>query len=184
MGDAVLSLIIGDILFEKYPNADEGMLSQMRAKMVNREFFNSLGAQLELESWIRMDYTSGKGIDIVPSMLGNAFEALFGAIFLDQGYKKSRQFFNKKILKPYLNIDEITSSDLNYKSRLLEWGQKNSLSVVFKLRESSLAGNLNVFMIEVLVDGVSKGQGRGTRKKKAEQEAAHQALIALGLDRD
>lgn len=177
----MLSLVIGNYLYSTYPGTDEGFLSQMRAKVVNREFFNNLGFELGLDKFLEENSSMGFHYEIVPSMVGNCFEALFGAIFLDQGYKKCQLFFEKVILAEYLDIEQIKQTDTNYKSRLLEWCQKDGKSLEFKHVHTTREGTQLVFSIEVLVEGKVQGKGEGFQKKKAEQLAAKNALENLGV---
>lgn len=173
--------MIGDYLFEHYPGKDEGFLSQLRAKVVNREFFNDLGYKLELDQWIRETISFPPDAELAPSMVGNAFEALFGAIFLDKGYKEAKRFFEKVILVNHLDIESLKTVETNYKSRLLEWGQKYGKSVEFNLVNTNKEGNNLLFIIEVLIEGEPSGIGQGLKKKKAEQQAAKHALQELNL---
>jgi ribonuclease-3 len=116
-----------------------------------------------------------------PALLGNAFEALVGAIFLDKGYKRAESFFVKNVLKYHLDFEEAHTEDKNYKSKLLEWAQKEGRKVEFSLRESTREnGQLN-FLIEVTVDGEILGSAKALKKRKAEQLAAQQAVGKLGL---
>ena len=181
LGDAVLSLVIGDYLFEKYPDADEGVLSQLRARVVNRELFNELGFKMKLDHWMMLVAPYKADMDSSPALLGNAFEALVGAIFLDKGYLKSKKFFEKTVLVYHLDIEMVNSSDTNFKSRLLEWGQKNNHRIEFALRGVSKDGNKNFFEIEAMVDGEAMGKANEAKKKKAEQMAAKIALEKLNI---
>lgn len=116
-----------------------------------------------------------------PALLGNAFEALVGAIFLDKGYNRADRFFVKTVLKYHLDFEEAHAEDRNYKSRLLEWAQKEGRRVEFSLKESVREGGQLQFSVEVSVDGEKLGSAKAQRKRKAEQLAAQQAVAALGL---
>ncbi|MGZ5283863.1 MAG: ribonuclease III [Bacteroidia bacterium] len=181
LGDAVLSLVIGAHLFEKYPENKEGFLSQLRARIVNRDLFNELGQKLNLYEWMQRIAPHTAKLEDSPDLIGNAFEALVGAIFLDKGYKKAEKFFENKILAFHLDVDEVLISDKNYKSRLLEWGQKHNQRVVFQLKEAKKVDKKLEFEVEVYVNDELLGFGTETKKRKAEQMAAREALDALHL---
>jgi ribonuclease-3 len=181
LGDAVLSLVIGEYLFKKYPHATEGQLSQVRSRVVNRELFNEIGRRMNLAEWLHK--TAPHTADPVqsPALLGNAFEALVGAIFLDKGYQQADRFFVKTVLKYHLDFEEAHTEDRNYKSKLLEWSQKEGRKVEFTLKESVREGGQLQFFVEVSVDGEKLGSAKAQKKRKAEQLAAQQAVNALGL---
>lgn len=178
----MLSLVIGAYLYDKHPDKDEGYLSQMRSRVVNRELFNELGYKMELQKWMQDVSTQKVDFEESSSMLGNTFEALVGAIFLDKGYDAAKKFFEKTVLVYHLNIDDIQSFDSNYKSRLLEWGQKNLKKIAFTMVNVERKGNKLVFSIEVTVDGEPFGRGSANKKKKAEQEAAKEALDKISQE--
>jgi ribonuclease-3 len=182
LGDAVLSLVIGAYLFERHPEEDEGYLSQMRSRIVNRELFNELGYKMELQKWMQDVSPNKVEFEESSSMLGNTFEALVGAIYLDKGYEAARRFFEKTVLVYHLDIDDIQGSDHNYKSRLLEWGQKHIKRVEYTLTEVERIGNKLEFAVEVSIEGEPYGKGRAYKKKKAEQQAAKEALEKLGVE--
>ena len=181
LGDAVLSLAMANILFEMYPKADEGFMSDMRARVVSREFFNNLGKDLGLEFFIRNEIPSYKEVEIVESILGNGFEALFGAIFLDEGFLTAQTYLNKVIKDRKINLEEIRGNNKNYKSRLLEWSQKEAKSIEYEVLDTFKESNNIIFEIAVKIDGKILGKGKGTKKKKAEQEASYEALKGLKL---
>jgi ribonuclease-3 len=182
LGDAVLSLVIGAYLYEKHPDEDEGFLSQSRSRVVNRELFNELGYKMELQFWMQDVSPNKVDFEDSSSMLGNTFEALVGAIYLDKGYEAAKKFFEKTVLVYHLNIDDIQSSDSNFKSRLLEWGQKNMHKVVFNMVNTERIGNKLEFAVEVSVDGELCGAGSANKKKKAEQQASKEAIEKLGIE--
>jgi ribonuclease III len=152
----------------------------MRSRVVNRELFNELGYKMELHKWMQDVSTQKLDFEDSTSMLGNTFEALVGAIFIDKGYDAARKFFEKTVLVYHLNIEDIQSSDSNYKSKLLEWGQKNLRKVSFTLGQVERKGNKLEFAIRVIIDGEVYGQGIANKKKKAEQQASKEALEKLG----
>jgi ribonuclease-3 len=179
LGDAVLSLVIGNYLYDKYPEQDEGYMSQIRARMVNRELFNSIGLKMRLNEWMARTAPYKVDAESSPALLGNTFEALVGAIFLDKGYKAACKFFEEIVLGIHLDIEEL--SDNNYKSRLLEWGQKNGKKIEFLLRNMEREGNRLFFEIEVEIDGEVMGSARELKKKKSEQMASREAISKLEI---
>jgi len=181
LGDAVLSLVIGAYLYNEHPFEDEGFLSQMRSRVVNRELFNELGYKMELQNWMQEVSPNKVEFEESSTMLGNTFEALVGAIFLDKGYEAAKHFFENTVLVYHLNIDDIQASDQNYKSRLLEWGQKNLRKVTYNLITVERIGNKLQFSIEVTIDGELCGKGIASKKRKAEQMAAKEAIEKLGI---
>jgi ribonuclease-3 len=114
-----------------------------------------------------------------PDLVGNSFEALVGAIFVDKGYRKAKEFFIKVVLSEHIDIDEVQTNDHNYKSKLLEWSQKYNKDIEFRLVSTEKNGSKLEFQVEVLIEGEIKGIGRATKKKKAEQIAAAEALSRI-----
>ena len=182
LGDAVLGLVIGAYMFEKHPDEDEGFLSQMRSRIVNRELFNELGYKMELQNWMQEVSPNKVEFEESSSMLGNTFEALVGAIYLDKGYEAAKRFFEKTVLVYHLDIDDIQGADHNYKSRLLEWGQKYTKKIEYTLNGIERKGNKLEFTIDVSIDGELYGKGLAYKKKKAEQMAAKEALVKLEVE--
>ena len=174
LGDAVLESVVSAILYEHFPNKSEGFLTNLRSRIVQRTTLNQLAQQVGLEGLIRQDsHSHGQRCNIP----GNAFEALVGAIYLDRGYKYCARFFEQRILHSYLNLDQLSRSDDNFKSRLLEWSQKNRISVAFRLKsEEKQAGSEILFRSFVLIEGLKAGQGEGFSKRESQQRAAKAAM--------
>lgn len=179
LGDAILSTIVADYLYQKYPTKDEGFLTKMRSKIVKRKTLNDVADRMGLDI-ILMDFSMGK---MSSTMLGNALEALIGAIYLDVGYKKTRKYVIRKIMRRYLDIHMLEEKDDNHKSKLLEWCQKNTLVVDFKLIEKYKFDKRDRFKIAVMVDGKQLGQADDFNKKSAEQTASKQAIGKLGFEK-
>lgn len=175
LGDAVLDAIIGQFLFNKYPDKGEGFLTRMRSKLVSRHQLNILAKHVEIERVVE----SNIGRSHETSVPGNALEALIGAIFLDKGFDKT----NKAVLAlihAHFDLKTVEQEDRDNKSRLLEWGQKKKRKVEFHItEEASRTGRGKLYIAEVRVDGIARGTGRGNSKKKAEQDAANAAFRAL-----
>ena len=168
LGDSVISAIVSEYLFEKFPDKDEGYLTQMRSKIVSRKSLNSLGEKIGLEPLVK--YL--KGNFPYKSLLGNVFEALFGAIYLDKGYKKAKEVFIERILEHYIDLENLEANNIDYKSQLLIYCQKNKLSLEFKtIKEESAKGSIQ-FTMGAFINGELKGQSTDLSKRSAEQAAA------------
>jgi ribonuclease-3 len=177
LGDAVLGSIVGEYLFKKYPNADEGFLTKMRSKIVKRKSLNKLGDKMGLDVIL----TEHNNTRLSRSMLGNAVEALVGAIYLEKGYDATRRYVVKKILMNYVDIHELEHYDDNYKSQLLEWCQKNGQSVNYKLLARYKYEKRDRFKVAVMIDGKKLATADDFNKKSAEQTASEKALLNLGV---
>jgi len=177
LGDAVLSTIVAEYLFSKYPNKDEGFLTKMRSRIVKRKTLNSIADNMGLDV-ILSEYSQGK---MSSSMLGNAFEAMIGAIYLEMGYDKAKKYVVDKILRRYLDIHELEEQDDNYKSRLLEWGQKHGREVEFKLLNRFKFDKRDRFLVGVIIDGLQKATAEDFNKKSAEQTASKEVVSLLEI---
>jgi len=174
LGDAIMNSIIAEILFKKFPNRNEGFLTNTRSKIVQRETMDKIANQLGLPPLIVFSPHVRKHKNHI---LGNALEAFIGAIYLDQGYRKVRRFIEDRILKPYIDIDALVKKEVNFKSKLLEWTQKNHVSIEFELIEKYTDNERNpVFQSQVLLNGLLAGVGTGYSKKESHQQAAQMAL--------
>jgi len=180
LGDAVLDLIITEIIFEHYPRENEGFLTKLRSKLVKGEALARYARKLNLGSVLEVgERARGQGIEFSKSILADIFEALIGALYLDAGYKRTYDFV-QTVLQNYVNMDEVINSLDNYKSILLEYTQANKLDIpVYEVKDEFGPGHDKTFEIRVLIDGQELGRGKGKSKKKAEQKAARNALIAL-----
>ncbi len=168
LGDAILSTIVAEYLYNKYPNKNEGFLTQMRSKIVKRKTLNQIAEKMELDL-ILNHYIQGK---MSSSMLGNAFEALIGAVYLELGYHKTKKYIINKILRTYIDIHELENQDDNYKSRLLEYCQKNGKEIKFELVGQTRVDKRDRFKIAISVDGENLAYAEDYNKKSAEQKAA------------
>lgn len=177
LGDAVLDLIITEIIFEKFPDENEGFLTKLRAKLVKGDALANYARQLNLGDLIVLGKRAeGQGIEFSKSVLSDIFEALIGAIYEDQGYKKASQFVSNTI-DEYVDFESIIDMLDNYKSMLLEHAQAEKMKIPrYKLISESGPGHDKTFEVEVLVDDQPMGQGSGKSKKTAEQRAARIAL--------
>ena len=181
LGDAVLSAVVADYLFKKYPFKDEGFLTEVRSRIVSRESLNNLGKKLGVIQLMKIE----GGIDqkqIYSSIFGNTLEAILGAIYLDMGYSFCHRFIINKLIGPNFDLEEIVNSTKNYKSRLVEWGQSNNTPVTFEILEVKDNKNFKEFTAQAFIDGQPHEKGFGHNKKKAEQDAASKTLKSLNIE--
>ncbi len=180
LGDAVLGTVIADYLFKKYPFKDEGFLTEIRSRLVNRESLNNLGRKVGIDEVINFD-NRRHGRFSHKSLYGDALEALIGAVYLDQGYRKSQKFILNKLILPYFDIEEVVKMNPNFKSTLIEWSQKENKLLEFRIVEVKHHGNHREFTARVYIDEEEYGTGFGFSKKKAEQDAALKTCETLKL---
>lgn len=177
LGDAVLGTIVAEYLFKKYPNSNEGFLTKMRSKIVKRKSLNKIGDKMGLDVLLA-EYNQTR---LSRSMLGNAVEALVGAIYLESGYQNTKRFIVRKVLRSYVDVHELESFDDNYKSQLLEWCQKNGQTVSYKLLARYKFEKRDRFKVAVMVNGKRMATADDFNKKSAEQTASEKAMHALGI---
>lgn len=175
LGDAILNSIVAEYLFKKYPQSDEGFLTKMRSKIVKRRTLNDIAEKMALDVLLR-EYNNTR---ISSSMLGNAFEALVGAVYLDKGYKQTKIFLIQQVLQQHLDLKKLEEFDDNYKSQLLEWCQKSGHHVDYRVIDKFKLNNRDRFKVEVLIDGDAVARAEGFNKKSAEQKASSIALKSL-----
>ena len=175
LGDAVLSTIVAEYLYKKYPNKDEGFLTKMRSKIVKRKTLNSIADKMGLDM-ILSGYTQGR---MSHSMMGNALEALVGAIYIEFGYRKTKHYVIKNILMKFLDIHALEKKDDNYKSILLEWCQKNSKNISYQTLAKFKMDKRDRFKVAVLIDGEQIATSEDFNKKAAEQSASKKAMTTL-----
>jgi ribonuclease-3 len=178
LGDAILDAVMAEYLFKKYPMHDEGFLTQMRSKMVNRKTLNKISADMGLDVFLRQRGT----FRVSQTMMGNTFEAFVGAIYLDVGYKITKSFIIHRILKKHLDVHFLENLNDNFKSLLLEYCQKHQKSINYELLEQSKTqNNREKFRVAVLLDNEQFAEAEDFNKKSAEQEASRLALVRLGV---
>ena len=180
LGDAILDAIVGDIVYKHFEGRREGFLTNTRSKIVQRETLNKLAVEIGLDKLVKYSTRSSSHNSY---MYGNAFEAFIGAIYLDQGYERCKQFMEKKILKNYIDLDKMSRKEVNFKSKLIEWSQKTKMEVSFELIEQFLDHDSNpMFHTEVRIESLSAGTGTGYSKKESQQNAAQMALKKIKSD--
>ena len=169
LGDAILDAIIADFLFEQYPSEREGFLTKMRAKIVSRTHLNRLSVKMGLQRLIISHSCNATQRHI----FGDALEAFIGAMYLDKGYKKTRKFLVKEIFKKYVDLDALEHLETDFKSRIIEWGQKHRRIITFSYREEhEVKESSPVFYASLSIEGMQVGEGQGNSKKEAEQNAS------------
>jgi ribonuclease-3 len=182
LGDAILDAIVGDIVYRHFEGRREGFLTNTRSKIVQRETLNKLAVEIGLDKLVKYSTRSSSHNSY---MYGNAFEAFIGAIYLDQGYDRCKEFIETKIFREHIDLDKMSRKEVNFKSKLIEWSQKNKYQVSFELIEQRLDADYNpVFHTEILVAGLSAGSGMGYSKKESQQNAARAALKRIKSDND
>jgi len=174
LGDAILDAIVADIVYKKFEGKKEGFLTNTRSKIVQRETLNKLAVEIGLDKLIKYSTRTSSHNSY---MSGNAFEALVGAIYMDRGYNVCKYFIEVKIIKRFIDLDKVAKKEVNFKSKLIEWTQKNKVTASFELIEQFLDKESNpIFQSEILIEGLSAGTGIGYSKKESQQNAAKMAL--------
>lgn len=182
LGDAILDAIIADTIYKHFQNRKEGFLTNTRSKIVQRENLNRIAVQLGLNKMVRY---SAKLNSHHNHLYGNALEALIGAIYLDQGYEVCYRFIEEKIIKKHMDLDGIARKEVNFKSALIEWSQKNKLEISFDLIESFIDNDGNpVFQTAITLTDFQIGVGIGYSKKESQQNAAKMAIKKLRNDKE
>ena len=182
LGDAILDCVIAETLFNRFPTKGEGFLTEMRSKMVSRERLSEVAKKMGLDSFLQYDKSIRDNKMVIRSIAGNALEALIGAIYLDKGYNFTRNYINRNLIKNHIDIAELASTETNYKSRLIEWSQKNKKRIAFEHVAEKQSGNFRSYVVKVLVEDEVKGEGEDFSKKKAEQLAAQRACENLKMN--
>lgn len=180
LGDAVLGAIVAEYLFKRFPLKDEGFLTDIRSRIVNRESLNQLAKTIGLKDIVEFD--QNRHMPMHKSLYGDALEALVGAIYLDRGYNDCRMFILKKLIIPHFDLDEIIKTNPNHKSKLIEWAQRESKEVRFEIIEVKTNKHFKEFTAQVYVDDQTAGKGFGLNKKKAEQDAALKTCELLHVE--
>jgi ribonuclease III len=181
LGDAILSAIIADFLFKRYPYKEEGFLTEMRSKMVNRNKLNDIAVKMgmkKISNFNKFD-SSLK----MSQIFGNTLEAVVGAIYLDKGYDKTKQWVMERIIQPYLFMDDLENLEINHKNKLYGWANKNGKNLEFETLDERIEGGRRLFTVGAVVDGEVIAEGRAYNKKDASQIAAQVAMDKLGLNK-
>lgn len=180
LGDAVFNSVVTDILFSRYENKREGFLTNTRSKIVSRDFLNKLAIEIGLDALLTI---SPRFSGNLSNIYGNAFEALIGAIYLDRGYKTCKQFVEKRLLKLFVNLDQVIEKELNYKSKVIEFCQKHHLHYEFQLLDDTLDVHGNhLFTTALFIEGEEICRGVGANKKESHQQVSLQVFQRMTDD--
>jgi ribonuclease-3 len=179
LGDAILSGIIADYLFKKYPYKEEGFLTEMRSKMVNRNKLNEIAIKMGIKK-ITVFNKFDNSLKI-SQIFGNTLEALVGAIYLDKGFKKTQQWVLERMIMPHLFMEDLENLEINHKNKLYGWANKNGKSLEFETLNEKIEGGRRLFTIGAVVNGELIAEAKAYNKKDASQVAAAIALDKLGL---
>ena len=177
LGDAILDAVIAEMLFNKYPEEDEGHLTKIKSKVVSRRTLSMIGHEMGIRDVLK--YNKGRSIKM-ETIEGNAFEALIGALYLDGGYAAAQKSLNNHILKKYIDLNTVLEEEIDFKSKLFIWSQKNRLPITFEVLEEENKGVNWNYLVVVIINEQEFGRGSGSSKKKAEQAAAKETLELMG----
>ena len=176
LGDSILGSVIAAYLYKKVPTGSEGYLTQMRSKIVSREHLNELGKDLNLIRFVKSNIDQS---NVGDNIHGNIFEALIGAIYLDQGYKFCQKFIHENVIVPYVDIEKLEGKITSYKGLIIEWCQKQKKKYKFETYEDSGNEPVKHFSVKISIDGEQIAKGRATSKKKAEEQASKRVYFAF-----
>lgn len=177
LGDAILDAVIADYIFERFPDKEEGFMTKLKSKIVSRKTLGQLGEQLDIIQHIQ--YKKGRSIN-TKTLQGNAFESLIGAIYLDSDFETVRKSVLFHLMRYYINLNQILNEEVDFKSKLLIWTQKNKLNLDFEIFNEENIGAEWKYEVKVIIGEKEWGKGTGTSKKMAEQMASKETLILLG----
>lgn len=177
LGDAILDSVIAEMLFHRYPEEDEGHLTKIKSKIVSRRTLSLIAQEMSIGEFLR--YNKGRSINMA-TIEGNAFEALIGAIYLDGGYSSAKKSIIDHIMLKYIDLNQILEEEIDFKSKLFIWSQKNRLPIEFEVLEEENIGASWKYLVRVVINEQEFGRGTGSSKKKAEQAAAKETLELMG----
>lgn len=177
LGDAVLDAVVASFVFQKYPELDEGQLTKIKSKIVNRKSLSAIGEKMGIRN--HLIYSQGRSINLA-GLEGNAFEALIGAIYLDSNFETAQKVLINTVLRKYLNLNKLLEEELYFKSTLFIWCQRKKLNLSFELVNEQFVDGKAVYEMEVQINRTSYGKGKGFSKKEAEQAAAKETLALMG----
>lgn len=178
LGDAVIDAVIAEFLFMRFPNEDEGYLTKIKSKLVSRKTLSEIAEEMEIRQVLR--YHKGRSINI-NTLEGNAFEAIIGAIYLDGGFEQVRKTLEKHVYRKYVNVNKVLEEEIDFKSKLFIWSQRNKLSIDFQILSEINTGPSWEYKVVVFINEQKYGLGTGTSKKAAEQVAAKETLELIGV---
>jgi ribonuclease III len=179
LGDAILSALVADYLFKRYPYKEEGFLTEMRSKMVNRQQLNDIAVKMGLKK-ITV-YNKADSSLKTSQIFGNTLEALVGAVFLDRGYKKTNKWVNDRIVIPHMFVEDLENLEINHKNKLYGWANKNGKQLDFETTNEQMENGRRLFTIAAIINGKIIAEGKAFNKKDASQIAAQLAVEKLGI---
>jgi ribonuclease-3 len=179
LGDAILGAAVADYLFKKYPFKDEGFLTEIRSRIVNRESLNHLARKVGISAIVQFDH---KNSQLQQVILGNTLEALVGAVYLDKGFIRCKKFVVDKLIGPYFDLEVVVNSNSNHKSKIIEWSQRNGKEIKFEILDVKNGRSSKEFSAQVFIAEQPYGLGYGYTKKKAEQDAAQKTCEMLNIE--
>jgi ribonuclease-3 len=179
LGDAILSALVADYLFKRYPYKEEGFLTEMRSKMVNRQQLNDIAVKMGLKKVTV--YNKSDASLKTSQIFGNTLEALVGAIYLDKGYKKTTRWVNERIIMPHMFIEDLENLEINHKNKLYGWANKNGKNLEFETVNEQMENGRRLFTIAAVINGKLISEGKAFNKKDASQIAAQRAVEKLGI---
>lgn len=182
LGDAILSAFIADYLFKRYPYKEEGFLTEMRSKMVNRQQLNEISIKMGLKK-ITL-YNKSDGSLKISQIFGNTLEALVGAIYLDKGYKETAKWVTDCIILPHMFVDDLENLEINHKNKLYGWANKNGKLLEFETLDERIENGRRLFTIGAVVNGELIAEGKAFNKKDASQIASQIAVDKLGIGKE
>jgi ribonuclease-3 len=184
LGDAVLDMVVAEMLFRKFPFKEEGYLTDIRSRLVSRKQLATFAENIELKTFLEVNGNVEQNRHIIRGLAGNALEALIGAIYLDRGYKKARTFIETKLMAPYVDFDDIESLNVNYKSMVNQWAQKQKKDLKFAVKTDKEEDSDKKYTVALLIDGVEITDARHYSKKTAEKMASRKACSELNISGD
>ena len=179
LGDAILSALVADYLFKRYPYKEEGYLTEMRSKMVNRQQLNDIAMKMGMKK-VTVYNRSDASLK-TSQIFGNTLEALVGAIYLDLGYKKTSKWVSERIIIPHMFMEDLENLEINHKNKLYGWANKNGKSLEFETLEEKMESGRRLFTVGAVINGKVIAQGKAFNKKDASQIAAQLAVEKLGI---
>jgi ribonuclease III len=179
LGDAILGAIVGEYLYKKYPKQPEGFLTDMRSKIVNRVTLNEIAVKIGLKQIVK--YNRNDQHLRSSQIFGNALEALIGAIYVDKGFAKTKQFIQNNIIRIYIDLDALELEESNLKNKLIGWANKNKKVIAFELLEETLEGKRRNFVMGITIDGEMICKSNAPNKKEASKRAAKEAIVKLAI---
>jgi ribonuclease-3 len=177
LGDSILDAVVASFVYHKYPEIDEGQLTKIKSRIVNRKSLSAIGERMGIRK--HLIYSQGRSINLA-GLEGNAFEALIGAIYLDGGFEKTQKVLQNTVFKKHLNLNKLLEEELDFKSALFIWCQRKKLALVFILSNEQIIEGKVVYEMSVQINQSIYGKGKGNSKKEAEQAAAKETLALMG----